>query len=101
MPDWVADKQKRLKKIRKAKAALEAQAKAAAEEERQRRAAAEQKRQAAGRKKSSTMPAPPREDPDDKAQRNFTDPQNRILKTKDDYIHGITSLAPVASTAHI
>ena len=33
LPDWVADKQKRLAKIREAKAALEAEAKAAAEEE--------------------------------------------------------------------
>src|SRR6187397_1541828 len=33
MPDWVADKQKRLDKIRAAKAELEAEAKAAAEEE--------------------------------------------------------------------
>ena len=32
MPDWVADKQKRLEKIRAAKAELEAEAKAAAEE---------------------------------------------------------------------
>lgn len=34
LPDWVADKQKRLAKIREAKAALEAEAKAAAQEER-------------------------------------------------------------------
>jgi len=101
MPDWVADKHKRLDKIRQAKAALEAQAKAAAEEERQRRAAAEQKRQAAGRKKTGTKPAPPREEPDGKAQRNFTDPQSRILKTKDGYIQGFNAQAAVDSTAQI
>lgn len=44
MPKWVADKQKRIAKIRAAKAELEAEAKAAAEEERRRRAAAEEKR---------------------------------------------------------
>src|ERR1700704_2524497 len=61
VPDWVADKQKRLEKIRPAKAAVETQAKAAAEEGRQRRAAAEEKRQAAGRKKRGRVPrAPPR-----------------------------------------
>ncbi len=38
MPDWVADKQKRLAKIRAAKAELEAEAKAAAAEEMRRRA---------------------------------------------------------------
>src|SRR6266403_2143423 len=41
MPDWVADKEKRLQKIREAKAALEAEAKAAAEAEIQARAEAE------------------------------------------------------------
>jgi len=101
MPDWVADKQKRLDKIRQAKAALEAQAKVAAEEERQRRAAAEHKRQAEGRKKTGTKPAPPREEPDGKAQRNFTDPESRILKTKDGYIQGFNAQAAVDSTAQI
>jgi hypothetical protein len=48
MPDWVADKQKRLQKIRAAKAELEAEAKAVAEEEMRRRAEAEQKRIAVG-----------------------------------------------------
>ncbi|HXF54356.1 MAG TPA: transposase, partial [Hyphomicrobiaceae bacterium] len=41
MPAWVADKEKRLAKIREAKAELEAEAKAAAEEERRRRTEAE------------------------------------------------------------
>jgi transposase len=51
LPDWVADKQKRLEKIRQAKAELEAEARAAADEERRRRQKAEEERQAAGRKK--------------------------------------------------
>src|SRR5260370_14126254 len=60
MPDWVADKQKRLDKIRQAKAALEAQAKAAAEEEKQRRAAGGPKSPTAGRQKNRREgPAPP------------------------------------------
>src|SRR5437588_1995322 len=46
MPDWVADKRKRLAKIRAAKAELEAEAKAAAEEEPRRRAQAEEERKA-------------------------------------------------------
>src|SRR5678810_1151918 len=46
MPDWVADKQKRLEKIREAKAALEAEAKAAAQEEMRRREKAEEQRKA-------------------------------------------------------
>jgi transposase len=95
MPDWVADKQKRLEKIREAKAALEAEAKAAAEAESKARAEAEDKRQAAGRRKTGKPPAPPKAEPDGKAQRNFTDPESRILKTKDGYIQGYNAQAAV------
>lgn len=95
MPDWVADKAKRLEKIGQAKAALEAEAKAAAEEEIKARAAAEEKRRAQGRKKTGKPPSPPQAEPDGKAQRNFTDPQSRILKTKDGYIQGYNAQAAV------
>jgi len=100
LPEWVADKQKRLAKIRAAKAALEAEAKAAAAEEARRRHEAEQKRVAGG-KKSGRTPAPPKSEPDGKAQRNFTDPESRILKTKDGYIQGYNAQAAVDATAQI
>jgi hypothetical protein len=51
LPDWVADKQRRITKIREAREALEAEARAAG--------------QAA---------------PEPKAQRNFTDPESRIMR---------------------
>ncbi|KRR19652.1 MULTISPECIES: IS1182 family transposase [Bradyrhizobium] len=95
MPDWVADKQKRLEKIREAKAALEAEAKAAAEAERKARAEAEERRIAEGGKKNGKTSAPPNTEPDGKAQRNFTDPESRILKTKDGYIQGYNAQAAV------
>jgi hypothetical protein len=76
MPDWVADKEKRLQKIREAKAALEAEARAAAEAEIQARAEAEGRRQAEGRKKTGGPPAPLKAEPGGKAQRNFTDPES-------------------------
>jgi transposase len=101
MPDWVADKQKRLEKIRAAKAELEAEAKAAAEEEARRRAEAEERRIAEGRKKNGKTPAPPSAEPDGKAQRNFTDPESRILKTKDGYIQGYNAQAAVDAKAQI
>lgn len=101
MPDWVADKQKRLAKIGEAKAALEAEAKAAAEEETRRRAVAEDKRKAEGRKKNGRTPAPPSEEPDGKAQRNFTDPQSSVLLTKDGYIQGYNAQAAVDSKAQV
>lgn len=101
MPEWVADKQQRLEKIRAAKAELEAEAKAAAEEEMRRRAEAEDKRKVEGRKKNGRTPAPPKQEPDGKAQRNFTDPESRILLTKDGYIQGYNAQAAVDATAQI
>jgi len=105
LPDWVSDKQKRLEKIRQAKAELEAQARAAAEAEAEAkaRAAAEDKRKAEGGKKTGASaslkagkPAtPPKAEPDGKAQRNFTDPESRILKTRDGYIQGYNAQAAV------
>jgi len=101
LPDWVVDKQKRIAKIREAKAALEAEAKAAAEDKARVEAAADAERQAAGRKKPGKTAAPPSGEPDGKAQRNFTDPESRILKTKDGFIQGYNAQAAVDSHAQI
>jgi len=101
MPDWIADKQKRLEKIREAKAELEAEAKAAAEEEMRRREEAEKQRKKEGRKKNGKTPAPPKSEPEGKTQRNFTDPESRILLTKDGYIQGYNAQAAVDGEAQI
>ncbi len=74
LPKWVADKKKRVEKIRAAKAELEAEAKAAAAAKA--KAQAEERRQAEGRKKPGRPAAPPSEEPDPKAQKNFTDPES-------------------------
>jgi transposase len=95
MPDWVAHKQKRLVKIRQAKAELEAEAKANAAAEEAARAKDDDKGRP-GRKA-----APPSEVPEAKAQRNFTDPESRILKTKDGYIQGYNAQAAVDAKAQI
>ena len=99
-PDWVADKQRRLEKIREAKAELEAEAKAAAEETR-RREEAEKKRIAEGRKKNGKAPTPPKQEPEGKTQRNFTDHESRVLLTKDGYIQGYNAQAAVDAKAQI
>lgn len=62
LPAWVANKQERLAKIRAAKAALEAEARAAAPPD---------------------APPPP---PAPTAQRNFTDPESRIMKGPDGFV---------------
>ena len=101
MPAWMASKEKQLAKIREAKAALEKEARDAAEEERRRRAETEEKRLAEGRKKNGKTPAPPSDEPGGKAQRNFTDPESRIMKTKDGYIQGYNAQAAVDAQAQI
>lgn len=69
LPEWVADKQRRIAKIREAKAALEAEA------------------QAAGKAA-----------PDAKAQRNFTDPESRIMrKSGKEYVQAYNAQAAVDS----
>jgi transposase len=101
MPGWVADKQKRLEKIRAAKAALEAEAKAAAEAEAKSRAEDESRRQAAGRKKPGRPAAPPKTEPEPKAQRNFTDPESRIMKSKDGFVQAYNAQAAVDSAHQV
>ncbi len=101
LPDWVADKAKRLAKIREAKAALEAEAKAAAEAKARAGAAAEEQRRAAGRKKPGKKARPPSGAPDGKAQRNFTDPESRIMKSKDGFVQAYNAQAAVDGTAQV
>jgi len=101
MPYWMADKQRRLEKIREAKAELEAEAKAAAAEETRRREEAEKKCIAEGGKKNGKTPTPPQQEPEGKTQRNFTDPESRVLLTKDGYIQGYNAQAAVDAEAQI
>src|SRR6266853_1774400 len=93
LPDWVGDKAKRLAKIQQAMAALEAEARLAAGEERRIEAEKEQQRQAEGRKKPGKPAAPPSEEPDPKSQRNFTDPESRIMKSKDGFVQAYNAQA--------
>jgi transposase len=67
LPEELARRETRLKKIREAKAALEAEAR---------------------QKAASEGKDPKAAKPSDKAQRNFTDPDSKIQKTKDGFIQG-------------
>ena len=101
MPDWVADKKRRAETIRAAKAALEAEAKAAAEAKVKEEAAAEEKRQAEGRKKPGPKAASRSGEPDPKAQKNFTDPESRIMKSKDGFVQAFNAQAAVDAEAQV
>jgi hypothetical protein len=87
LPAELARRESRLQKLREAKAALEAEAKGRAVQaaEAARAKLAERERQAAetGRKpkgRPPQVPDPEQAVPDPKAQRNFTDPDSRIMK---------------------
>jgi len=101
LPAWVGDKAKRAEIIRAAKAELEAEAKAAAEAKAKAEAEAEEKRKAEGRKKPGKPAAPPSPEPDPKAQKNFTDPESRIMKSKDGFVQAYNGQAAVDSQAQI
>jgi hypothetical protein len=101
MPDWVADKQRRAEKIRQAKAELEAEAKAAAEAKLKAQAEAAEKQESEGRRKGGRSAAPPSTVADPKAQKNFTDPQSRIMKSKDGFVQAYNAQAAVDAEAQI
>ena len=77
LPAWVANKQARLAKIRAAKAALEAEARAAA---------------------PSDEPPPP---PAPKAQRNFTDPDSRIMKGPEGFVQAYNAQLAVDARSQV
>jgi len=73
LPEWVADKQRRIAKIREAREALETEARAAGDE--------------------TVKP---------KAQKNFTDPESRIMrKSGKEYVQAYNAQAAVDSTAQV
>jgi len=86
LPDELQRRASRLQKIREAKAALEDEAREKAEHERaeadKKLAAREEEAKRTGKKKRSRRSEPADPDkakPADKAQRNFTDPDSRIM----------------------
>jgi transposase len=106
MPAWIADKQRRIEKIRNAKAELEAEAKAAAEAKRkaevEKREAEEQEGKAREGKRGKGRPAqPPPDVPAAKAQKNFTDPESRIMKSKDGFVQAYNAQIAVDAEAQI
>ncbi len=87
LPDWVKDKTKRLEKIRQAKAELEAEAKAESE------SPADPNK--TGHKSKPTGV------PKDKAQRNFTDPESRIMKSSECFVQGYNAQAAVDADSQV
>lgn len=111
LPKELQRREDRIRKIREAKAALEKEAKEkaaakAAEVEAKR---AERERQAAEKGKKATgpkpkVPAPEQAKPEPKAQRNFTDPDSRIMPdgaNKGAFIQGYNAQIAVDAEAQV
>jgi len=92
LPSWVADKQKRLEKIRQAKAELEAEAKAEAEKKRE-----EDLRKPPRNRSRNPIP----DTPSDGDKRNLTDPESRMLKTSQGYVQGYNAQAAVDTNCQV
>jgi transposase len=80
LPEWVKDKQARLAHIRAAKAALEAEAEAEAPDA--------EPGPSSGMTDHGRPARAPDGGPPARAQRNFTDPDSRVLKTRDGFVQG-------------
>jgi transposase len=80
LPKDLRFKQDRLRKIREAMKSLEDQAKSEADAKREEIRQKELSLAKEGRKRKGKKPKEPTDDPDSKAQRNFTDPESRIMK---------------------
>ena len=88
MPEWVAHKQRRVEKMREAMAALEAEAREAADE-----------RKASGQEPSD--PPSSSAGVSEKAQRNFTDPESRIMKGPDGFVQAYNCQAAVDAESQV
>jgi transposase len=99
LPPELATKEGRLAKLRAAKESIEAEAreKAAqkAQEKAKERGASEEEAQAAGAKAAEGAT------PSGRAQRNFTDPESRMMKTNDGYQYAQNAQAVVDEEAQV
>jgi hypothetical protein len=80
LPEDLRRRQGRIAKIKQAKQSLEEEAKAKADAQREAMAQQEEAWKQAGKTRRGKPPQAPSDKPDPKAQRNFTDPESRIMK---------------------
>lgn len=111
LPEELQRRESRLKKIAAAKAELEREAQEKAGQERAeaeaKQAAQREQEQQTGKKRRGRKPQPPASGPAQpaaKAQRNFTDPESRIMPdgaNKGSFLQGYNAQAAVDATAQI
>jgi len=87
-PDWMADKQRRLARIRQARAELEAEAAADPATLDPQGPGPSSGMRERGNRKATPSGTPPDPTPPDRAQRDFTDGDSRIMPSQGGYIAG-------------
>ena len=97
MPAWMRDKQRRLQRIRAAKAELEAEARAAEAA----RPDPGTKADGSPRQRRGRKPKHPPGVPKLSAQRNFTDQESRIMKGRDGFVQAYNAQAAVDAKAQV
>jgi transposase len=97
MPAWMRDKRRRLERIRAAKAELEAEAQAAEAA----RPDPGCKVDGSPRGRRGRKPKHPPGVPKPDAQRNFTDPESRIMKGHDGFVQAYNAQAAVDAKAQV
>lgn len=106
LPEELRRRETRLAKIRAAKAALEQEARERAEHAKadaEARAAAREQRPGGRKGHRIQIPDPAQAQPEPTAQRNFTDPESRIMKdgASQAFVQGYNAQAAVDATAQI
>jgi transposase len=111
LPEELQRRESRLRKIREAKAALEAEAREKAEQERveveQKLAEREEEERRTGKKKRGRKPQAPDPEqakPDETAQRNFVDPESRIMPdgaNKGSFVQGYNAQIAVDAASQV
>jgi len=98
LPEHIRQKMKKLLKMREAMAKLEAEAEQEAARVAKQR---EEKEKERGHKLGGPKPRALSGEPEDKAQSNFTDPESRIMKTKDGYEQAYNCQAGVEAGSQV
>jgi transposase len=100
LPEELSRRATRLKKIREAKKELEEEARLKAQKKMAERGAKEAAYN--GRKPPGRPPGPIKKEPESKAQRNFTDPDSKIMKNAEKaFIQGYNAQAAVDDNAQV
>lgn len=96
LPEGLGRRVERLKRLKQAKERLEREAEAAAQAGRERLERRQAEEEATGKKKRGRKPQVVKPVPTEEAKANVTDPDSRIMKTRQGYVQGYNAQAVVS-----